>query len=613
LTRLRKLGVIHVAATELRETSDRSEFGLRHVGLERALNFLSSIKDAPPGNAKRPLGQNDSIGPEPCRQAPAGHSSPAAPPPSGQAVAEQVLAAMERLADLDKEYESLQRDRDRLIPWGDFDPQRLRELRDAGIHVALCLGGEADLARIPDSAMAQVVHRLKDRAWFAVVSPEPLAELSLPLAPVPADLRLADVDRRLCEIRQSREDINAELAALRPALAQLRDHRDEVAHEVEFLRCRDAMAEHGPVLALTGYVPEPDAERLRAAARQHAWGLLLQKPAPTEQPPIKIVMPRMFRMVEPLFSFMGIAPGYREWDVSICFLFFFTIFFGMIIGDAGYGAVFLAVTFYLRRRMPGAKMHLATRLLFTLSAATIAWGLLTGNIFGIPAEVLPTWLRGVPALTGEAGGRTIQFLCFLIAACHLSLARGWKAVLTFPARQAFGEIGWALLIWANFFVAVALIVTGNSVAQWVLAFYAVGIVLILSCGVNWRDLGEILNTPFGLIGSFVDLLSYIRLYALGLSTFFIADSFNGMGLMALNIFPKFLLPLSVLIMILVLVFGHVLNLLMAIIAVLVHAIRLNTLEFSNHMGLTWSGVPYAPFRQGQVPDTAVDENTGTSP
>jgi V/A-type H+-transporting ATPase subunit I len=595
LANLRDLGVLHVAPVEMHDTADRSELTQHLARVERAVSFLDGVKphSEAPGNAKRPLGQ----APENSCRPDGRRSQSQAPAADGKTVAERTLAAMDRLAELDKEAEVLRRDRERLLPWGDFNPRQICELRNAGVHVALCLGTAADLDRLPAAATVQVVQQVKDRLWFAVMSPEPLDELALPLASVPTDIRLADIDRRIGEIRTVRAGIDTDLAALQPALPLLRDHLAALASELEFRQCRDGMAEHGPVLALTGFVPVPDADRLRAAARQHDWGLLLQKPGPDDQPPTKIVMPKIFRIVEPLFSFMGLAPGYREWDVSVCFLFFFTLFFGMIIGDAGYGAIFLGFTLYLRHRMPGPKMRLPVRLLITLSTVTIIWGLLTGNIFGIPATILPVWLRGVPILTGEVGNRTIKFLCFLIAAGHLSAARGWKALLAFPAKQAFGELGWMLLIWANFFVAVALIVTSGSIATWVLALYAAGILLILTCGVNWRDFGEILSTPFGLIGSFVDVLSYIRLYALGLSTYYIASSFNEMGLMVLDIpFPKFLFPFMVLFMIVVLLLGHALNIAMGVIAVLVHAIRLNTLEFSNHMGLTWSGTSYAPFR-----------------
>jgi V/A-type H+-transporting ATPase subunit I len=579
LTRLRDLGVIHVAAESTAETADRAELAQRLARIERAVGFLAGIKAAAAEGSPTACPVPAARGAGACRQGTA---------PTGQAVAEQVMAAMDRLADLDKENESLQRDRDRLLPWGDFAPQRLRELRDAGIHVALCLGSEDDLARIPNSAMIQVVHRLKDRVWFAVVSPEPLEELSLPLAPVTTDLRLADVEARLGEMRQSRENINAKLAALRPALTQLRDHRDEVAHEVEFLRCRDAMAKHGPVLALAGYVPVPDADALRAASRTHGWGLLLQEPGPDEPVPTLLHIPKPFRIIEPVMKFLGIMPGYDEVDVSVCFLFFFTIFFGMIVGDAGYGTLFLLLAIVGKFLDQAGKHRVALNLAFVLSGVTILWGSLSGNWFGVD------W-GGIQALTDPAvKNANIQLLCFILGVAHLTIGHAWQALLSGKARPVLGHLGWTLVLWGNFFLTYRLLVAPGPFPVFMYWLYGVGIALALACGVNWRDIGDIFNFPFGVIGSFSDLLSYIRLFAVGMAGYYIAMSFNNMGvdLMGWRALP---MPLAVLAGATVILAGHGLNIVLCLMGVLVHGVRLNALEFSNHMGLRWSGFSYQPF------------------
>ncbi|MCK5805458.1 MAG: hypothetical protein KAI66_21685, partial [Lentisphaeria bacterium] len=128
--------------------------------------------------------------------------------------------------------------------------------------------------------------------------------------------------------------------------------------------------------------------------------------------------------------------------------------------------------------------------------------------------------------------------------------------------------------------------------KFAIGLYAVGVLLILVFGVNWKDVGGVMNLPFDFINSFVDVLSYIRLFAVGLSSYFIASSFNGMGGMVMDLSP-WLAPAAVLII----VFGHLLNVALAFMGVLVHGIRLNTLEFSNHMELTWSGRPYNPLKQ----------------
>ena len=158
--------------------------------------------------------------------------------------------------------------------------------------------------------------------------------------------------------------------------------------------------------------------------------------------------------------------------------------------------------------------------------------------------------------------------------------------------RALGNLGWALLIWGNFFTAVNLIVfPGTFPLYFAGTLYGVGILLIVV-----TITGEAaLNLPFSIIGSFVDVLSYIRLFAVGLSGVYVGTCFNDMGRMVMDSLPQQLLVIGVAGLILVAVCGHALNILLGIMGVMVHAIRLNTLEFSNHVGLTWAGSKFKPF------------------
>ena len=125
--------------------------------------------------------------------------------------------------------------------------------------------------------------------------------------------------------------------------------------------------------------------------------------------------------------------------------------------------------------------------------------------------------------------------------------------------------------------------------------YVVGFFTILIFGVDWKDMGAVIYLPFSFINNFVDVLSYIRLFAVGLSSLYIAQSFNQMAGQLYSLSP-WMIPL----MLLLLACGHALNIALAAMGVLVHGIRLNTLEFSGHMDLSWSGKPYRPLRKTEV-------------
>jgi V/A-type H+-transporting ATPase subunit I len=114
--------------------------------------------------------------------------------------------------------------------------------------------------------------------------------------------------------------------------------------------------------------------------------------------------------------------------------------------------------------------------------------------------------------------------------------------------------------------------------------------MVIIGGVNWLDIGDVFQFPFAVVNSFVDLLSYIRIFAVALAGYYIAANFNSMGSGLAADGWYLWLPGS-----LVIAFGHALNIALCMMSVLVHGVRLNTLEFSNHVGVTWTGVPYRPL------------------
>ena len=156
-----------------------------------------------------------------------------------------------------------------------------------------------------------------------------------------------------------------------------------------------------------------------------------------------------------------------------------------------------------------------------------------------------------------------------------------------------------MLLAANAILAVNLIVFTSiltvhpDLKTAMIAMYAVGVVLIAAT-VAPKDA---LNLPFSLVGSFVDVLSYIRLFAVGLAGAFISEKFNGMGADLMHSMPDALQVLGAILLILVAVIGNLLNIALGFLSVLVHAIRLNTLEFSNHIEMQWAGFKFRPFKK----------------
>ncbi|MBU0548144.1 MAG: hypothetical protein KKH57_05245, partial [Candidatus Omnitrophica bacterium] len=231
-------------------------------------------------------------------------------------------------------------------------------------------------------------------------------------------------------------------------------------------------------------------------------------------------------------------------------------------------------------------------LFYILSFCAIIWGLLTGTFFG------QQWLSNLgvkPLLPVLHNAAFLQALCFFIGALHLSLAHGWRAILKAPALIFLAEVGWILVIWAVFFLAKSLLLS-DAFPLFVNRLIVAGLILVLFFTNPQKNIFKTIGAglckiALSLVNNFTDVVSYIRLFAVGLATVAIADAFNAM---AIGIIKKgdFL---TIFIAALVIVCGHALNIILGPMSVLVHGVRLNVLEFCSHANVAWDGFAYKPF------------------
>ncbi len=556
---------------------------------------------------------------------------------SGAELVKQILSLQEERAELEKQCIELEREEEALQPWGEFKPSSLDALRAKGLYPYLCIVGKADYSRFCDSlpecvSMTEIISTDKINHYVLIVSG---AELELAETAVLPQNTLSGIADELELAEARRNEISAELRNLKTSEEILKNALADVSGKLEFANAENGMAEQGALAWIFGYVPAPDAEKLRACAAENGMALLLEDPAEDDDKvPTYIVKPKFLNIMDPLFDFIGVTPGYRENDVNLFFLFFFPIFFGMIIGDAGYGSLFIAAAlpcaFLFWKKKPAVRLPLTLFLL--LSAVTVVWGWMNGAWFGISAAVLPEFMRGCGFLTNPAespaafrfaewaglinsnmpaadqlriisesfNSKFIQFLCFAIAGVHLPAARLFRFFVTIRENwRGIGQLGWAMMLFANAIMATNLIVytsllTVHPAIQTVMTALYLGGVVLIAATVSGTDA---LNLPFALIGTFVDVLSYIRLFAVGLAGAFISTKFNEMGVQLMGAFPEALKVIGAAAMIFVGVFGNVLNIGLGFLSVLVHAVRLNTLEFSNHVEMQWAGIKFRPFKR----------------
>ena len=568
LESLRELGVVHVADVRPPEGEDLDALRAWLADGERALAAL------------------------PAEVAPAEEDRPA-----DELVAE-VLAVLERRRELGDHADALRRELARYDGFGEFDLADVGELAQAGVATALGVAPAAARLVAPEGILLTVLRRDRQRQWFSLVAagdrgaqpPDLGAEYDL--VPWP--------DRPLAEMREDVDANGTESDRLAARLESLAAGREGVARyvartadTVRVAEVRAGMGEAEALSFLSGYLPVYDCDALRSAAEEHGWGIVLDDPEPGDDVPTLLHQSRMVRPVRTVFDFLQIYPGYWESDVGWVFLPFFSLFFAMIVGDAGYAILLLLATVILQWRFKKVPRHVF-HMMYIVGGATLFWGVITGSYFGIPT--LPRYASALEIAWIKDRDNLID-LCFLIGAVHLSFAHIWNAV-TLGRERAWSkvpaQVGWLVVVWSMFFLA-RQAVLGRAMPGYLIYLLIAGIVLVAVFMKTPKELkgGWIDHAllPLTMIGNFVDILSYIRLFAVGYASIAVLAAFNDMA--ASIGFDSVVTAVAAS---LLLLFANALNIVLAGLGVLVHAVRLNTLEFSTHKGLAWQGHnQYKPF------------------
>lgn len=469
----------------------------------------------------------------------------------------EVLDLQKSLDDKKDSLEDLNREIAKYEPFGDFDPELAKKLLDRGIDLA-------GVAELPEILPPKRLSVMKSDA----------AELK---SSIEADISgLAATDEKA-------------IVASFP----------ELAERIAFAAARELMLESGAVSVISGWIPARRLDDLKKTASKEGWGLLTREAESGEDPPTLIEPPKLFRPMRALFEGLGIAPAYTESDVSVPFMCYFSLFFAMLVGDGAYGSIFLLGTLAMRKKLPRSWFVLLT----VFSASTVIWGVLSNTWFGaqIPALAsLPTvqWLA-------DPSYHNMMLLCFTIGVSHLMLARLWNGVCRLPDSTAIAEFGWAGILLFMYLVTNSIVGIFPAIPQWGFYMFYASLAGVFLFSVKPSELktrgAELGMLPLNIMSALGDIISYVRLFAVGLASVKVAENFNSMatGLVA-GADEMWVKALMAVAMVAILVIGHALNLAMAGLSILVHAVRLNTLEFSNHKGVSWSGTAYSPFKRKKV-------------
>lgn len=518
--------------------------------------------------------------------------------------------ALERKAAGKTALSELLLETERIREWGDFDPQAVKDLSGvAELHFyrmdkkeyrALCRSETLAFIRLRSVGKAETVALIggADETLHA-------AEFRLP-------------ERSLSQLEQDAADLKAEIAEcdriLTESAAYLKSYAKQLLkmrNEVEYSSADASLNAENGIVWITGYIPQTETEKFVGAAKEHGWAWLIDDADENDAAvPTKVRYNKATALIKPLFDILGTVPGYREYDISFWFLAFFALFFAMIIGDAGYGALFLVGTVILNVRMK--KITNVTLLLYLLSAATVVWGALTGTWFGLEGAMKVPFLKAlvIPGfanypeyfdVTATQAQNNVMKFCFSIGVIQLALACVMNIRRKICGRSLawVADLGWLLAVCALYFMVLYLVIGETVNLAIVASVIGAGFLLVVFFGGMSPEktfgqglkagLGNTFTTFLNTISAFGNVMSYIRLFAVGMASLAIAQSFNDMA----SGFGGALVIVGIVIMII----GHALNIVMGFLSVVVHGVRLNLLEFSGQLGMEWTGIAYDPFRE----------------
>ncbi len=514
-----------------------------------------------------------------------------------EAVAAQVIAVQERIEQLTFTRDHLQKRIEDFGPWGEFAFPPLEEL--GGHRLWFYEVPSYQLRLLPaDTVPWEIVSQDHRVAHVVAVSPEEPVGMPVPRVHLGAK-PLSVLVRELEEAELALEDAITEREVLTRYRLLLARHRARARDAADRAQVTQLALRDPALFALQGWVPEPRLDALRALAQERGIALLVQEAAPDDEPPVLLQNPEPLAGGQEVVGFYSL-PGYRTVDPSVPLFFSLSAFFAMIVSDAGYGLVLALLLAFawrpLRRSSQGARL---AWLGLGIVVSTVVYGLLVGSWFGLPSPAPVDRLT----VLDLGDNTTMMALSVGIGVGHVVLANVLAASSRAGSPRAWAPVGWVMVIVAATLGALSAAGVAHLPASGLLGGAGLGLALIVWCSGADRwwpaSVGELagrlltgVGALAGVVQAFGDVLSYLRLFALGLASASLAMTFNQLASDVSTAVPGLGLAIGLA----VLVVGHAVNLLLAVLGGVVHGLRLNVLEFQNWC-VPEDGRPFRAFRR----------------
>ncbi|MFA5923033.1 MAG: V-type ATPase 116kDa subunit family protein [Methylococcaceae bacterium] len=504
----------------------------------------------------------------------------------------KVLDVRQRLQMLSDERDFLVKRIQDMRPWGDFEFSPLPEM--GGLRLWFYTILHRDLVLMRDLPLVHEIVKKDSRYCYVVVisenEPDGMPFNRTHIGSQPRH----ELELRLEEVELAIEDVQAERAYLTRWYSLLRDNIATLEDKAALASAQNQTYTRAGMFALRGWAPHARLEKLQRYARRHGVHIDAQKVQPDDSPPTYLDNPPWLAAGEDLVNFY-MTPGYRTWDPSQIVFISFALFFAMILADAGYALLLGAVLLSFWRKMgtsPGGRRY--RPLCLAIVGFSLLYGMLIGSYFGVtPPE--GSILASLYVFDMSDTNLMMEISVF-IGCIHVILAASLDAARHKNRVEGLESVGWACIVSAGLAFLVSTAFAPGVFKPLSVGLAGIGALLVLLFAAPFeKPLSRMLKGLLGLTklsGAFGDVLSYLRLFALGLASGSLAAEFNHMAMGINDAMPG----VGIFFAFLVLFLGHAVNLLLGLASAVIHGLRLNVIEFFN-WGLKEEGSLFKPFRR----------------
>ena len=505
---------------------------------------------------------------------------------------------LQEIPALEAQYKKLQSKKISLLaqikmmtPWGDFDWDMVSKLEnETGVSMRFCRHPKRKFDQEwQENYPLEIIKQDQGFLYFIIFQEEENSDL--PVIP------LALPKKTLSELKESLDACESEIFTIDQKLGYysltyskelaigINKTKDELFLESSTLNLETLHDEQ--VVLIEGWCPKTLKNELHTFIEANNIVYTLQKAVNDEKPPVLLKNNKFTKLFEPIGNLFSL-PAYSEIDLTIYFAPFFVLFFGFCLGDMGYGVVYLVLATLLKLKIKG-NMRIYLTLMQFFGISTIIIGLISGTLFGMTMADLPYFVKVKDLFLDQN-----QLLNLALAIGFVQIVFGmavhvYKQVIFTGWLSALSRVGWIILLFSLLDI---MITKGLPQFSGIMAWVGVGLIVFFGSPKDgWlKSFGMGLVDLYSITGVAGDLLSYIRLFALGVSS-----AILGLVVNSLAVSAKGVPYIGVVLFILTLVIGHGANLMLSSLSAFVHPMRLTFVEFYKNTGFLGGGKPYKPL------------------